>query len=150
MKPNTSGSMDKKPSWEDIPSLGLSLEDSTSEKDIDRRKAVRLISQDIISMLMNDAKNIYVQVATKNGILKKKGVLQDINQGGMCFLMVAHDIQRNAPIQIGAMLGNRRFKTHADVRWVSKDKIGIEYVAPKTDDTKFLSGLYASKMLNHI
>ncbi len=142
--------MDKKPSWADIPSLGLSLEDSTSEKEIDRRKAFRLVSQDIISMLMSNAKNIYVQVATNRGTLKKKGILQDINQGGMCFLMVAHDLQKNAPIQIGTILGKRRFMTHAAIRWVTDDKVGIEYVSPNKDDVSFLSGLYSSKILNHV
>ena len=141
--------MDKKPSWADIPSLGLSLEDSTSEKDMDRRKAYRLLSQDIISMLMSNVKNIYVHVATNRGTLKKKGILQDINQGGMCFLMAAHDLQKNAPIQIGTILGKRKFKTHADIRWVSNDKVGIEYISPTKDDVSFLSGLYASKILNH-
>ena len=142
--------MEKKPSWADIPSLGLSLEDDNSKKDIDRRKAVRLVSQDIISMLMSDTKSIFVQVATNNGILKKKGVIQDINQGGLCFLMVDHNIQENAPIQIGTILGKRRFKTHADVRWVTNNKVGIEYVSPNQEDVNFLSGLYSSKILNHI
>jgi len=142
--------MEKKPSWEDIPSLNLSLEDETPEKDVDRRRAVRLVSQDIISMLMSNAKNIKVQVAAHNRVLKKKGILQDINQGGMCFHIVDHDLQKNIPIQIGMMLGKRKFKTHADVRWVAHNKVGIKYISPNTEDIKFLSGLYASKVLNHI
>jgi hypothetical protein len=142
--------MEKKPSWEDIPSLKLSLEDDTPEKDVDRRRAVRLVSQDIMSMLMSNAKNIQVQVAANNRVLKKKGILQDINQGGMCFYIVDHDLKKNVPIQVGMMLGNRKFRTHADVRWVDHDKVGIQYISPNTDDIKFLSGLYASKVLRHI
>jgi hypothetical protein len=142
--------MNKKPSWEDIPSLKLRLDDDIPEKDAERRRAVRLVSGDIISMLMSTAKNIQVQVVSHNHALKKKGILQDINQGGMCLYIGDHNLQKNVPIQIGMMLGEREFKTHADVRWVAHDKVGIKYVSPNRDDIKFLSGLYASKALRHI
>ena len=143
--------MANKASWDDIPSLGVSIEDDndTSAKDIDFRHSVRLTSQDICTMLLGDVKSIYVQVRTREGVLPNKGILQDINEGGMCFLMATHGMQKNDSIRIGAWLGSRPFKVHADVRWVTNDKIGVEYVNPKPEDVSFLSGLYAAgKMIN--
>ncbi len=144
--------MGNKPSWDDIPSLELSLEDGndTSAKDIDHRNAIRMVSQDLLEMLTDKAKLISVQVFTRKGLLEKKGILQNINQGGMCFLMAAHGMQKNDSIQIGTMLGRRPFKTNAIVRWGTNDQVGVEYVTPKPEDVSFLSELYGAKILNHV
>lgn len=142
--------MKKKPSWDDIPSLNLTLEDQNnpSGQDIDKRQAVRMVSRDIMNMLMEAAEVIYVQVANRNGILRKKGILQDINQIGLCFIMPAHGLKEGDALRIGAMLGKRPFKTKAIIRWVTHDKAGIEYVNPKPEDVSFLSEFYSAKILN--
>ncbi len=144
--------MDKKPSWDDIPSLNLELDsgDVPSQEEKDLRGAVRLISRDLLHMLMAEAKVIYVQVATRKGVLKKKGILQDINQGGLCFIMPAHGLRKNDQIKIGAMLGKRPFKTDAIVRWATNDKLGVEFINPKPEDVEFLAELYSAKILNRV
>ena len=141
--------MNKKPSWDDIPSLELGVDD-TAEKSAEDRTAVRLVSRDILKMVRDNAKVIYVKVATSRGIIKKVGILQDINQNGMCFTMSGHGLQKDDSIKIGTMLGKRGFQTNANVRWVSKDQAGVEYVNPEPKDVKFLSELYSAKILNRV
>lgn len=141
--------MDKKPSWDDIPSLELGINDS-AEKTIEDRTAVRLVSRDILKLVMDNAKSIYVKVATSKGVIKKVGILQDINQNGMCFKISSHGLQIDDPIKIGTILGKRAFQTNANVRWVSKDQAGVEYVNPEPKDVKFLSELYSAKILNRV
>lgn len=140
--------MDKKPSWDDIPSLNLELEDKdTAEETSGRDKTVRMVAQDVLSMLKGNSKVILVQVATSEGILPKKGILVDINQNGMCFTMSAHGLQKDDTIRIGTMLGEHAFQTNAIVRWATEEKVGIEYVNPQQEDVVFLSELYSAKML---
>jgi len=144
--------MDKKPSWDDIPSLNLELDDNDTQTDktVDHRNAVRLVSDDLLHMLMEEAKVIFVQVANRKGILKKKGILQDITQHGLCFIMPAHGLHKDDALRIGAMLGKRPFKSEAIIRWISNDRIGVEFMKPKQDDVAFLSELYSAKILNRI
>jgi hypothetical protein len=141
--------MDKKPSWDDIPSLELGI-DNTAEKTIEDRTAVRLVSRDILKLVMDNAKAIYVKVATSKGVIKKVGILQDINQKGMCFKMSFHGLHQDDSIKIGTMLGKRAFQTNAIIRWASKDEAGVEYVNPEPKDVKFLSELYSAKILNRV
>ena len=142
--------MDKKTSWDDIPSLELGLDNDTAEKTIEDRSVVRLVSRDILKLVMDNAKAIYVKVATSKGVIQKVGILQDINQNGMCFKMTSHGLQKDASIRIGTMLGKRAFQTNANVRWVSTDQAGVEYVNPEPKDVKFLSELYSAKILNRV
>jgi hypothetical protein len=144
--------MEKKPSWDDIPSLDLSLEseEDVVEKTRDHRSAVRMVSRDILKMMRENSKVIYVRVATRKGVLNKNGILQDINQGGLCFLMAAHGLHKNDTIKIGAMLGKHSLKTNAIVRWATKDQVGVEYVDPKPEDVTFLAELYSAKILNRV
>ena len=140
--------MVKKPSWDDIPSLNLELEDKSDAEETHRRGGrVRMRAQDVLNILKGNARVILVQVATSNGVLPKKGTLHDIHQNGMCFIMPAHGLQRDDAIRIGTMLGEHAFQTHAIVRWSTDEKVGIEYVNPRRDDVTFLSELYSAKML---
>ncbi len=142
--------MSKQPSWDDIPSLNLSLETSSSEESSDARGAFRLATRDVMKLMTNDVKVIYVHLVTRKGRLKRKGILQDINQNGMSFILPTHKICKEDLIRIGLMLGERTFKTKAIVRWVTNDQVGLEYVDPNPDDVAFLTDLYSAKMLNRI
>ena len=143
--------MSRKPSWDDIPSLELSLEKSgSSERDIDKRNAVRIPSQDIVKIIPGITWGAYVQVITSKGALKERGELFDINQTGLCFVMPTHNLKMGDPIRIRIMLGKRPFQTNAIVRWVTDDRVGVEYVNPKPEDVDFLAGLYAAKVLNRV
>ncbi|MEA2114855.1 MAG: PilZ domain-containing protein [Thermodesulfobacteriota bacterium] len=141
--------MNKKPNWDDIPSLKLGVDD-TAEKTSEKRTAVRLVSRDILKLVMDDAEAIYVKAANSQGVIKNVGILRDINQNGMCFKMSSHGLQVDDSIRIRTLLGKRAFQTNANVRWVGKDRAGVEYVNPEPKDVKFLSELYAAKILNRV
>jgi hypothetical protein len=143
--------MKKKMSWDDIPSLDLSIgQDDVPEETIDKRSAVRMVSKDILLMVNQNAQIIYVRVATENGIIPTRGVLEDINQGGLCFRMPGHSLLKNQSIKIRVMLGKRLFTSNAQVRWVNKDKVGLQYVNPAPEDVNFLAELYSAKILNRV
>jgi len=143
--------MTKKPSWDDIPSLKLNLEEEDApETPANKRTAVRICSPDLLNMLMVKHKGIFIQVATSKGMLAHKGVLQDLSQKGLCFTMRDHGLKKNDAVKILTILGKRPFKTNAIVRWTTDDQVGIEYVNPDSEDVSFLSELYSAKILNNI
>ena len=143
--------MKKKMSWDDIPSLDLSMDhDDVAEEMIDKRSAVRMVSKDILLMVNQNAQIIYVRVATANGILPTRGVLEDINQGGLCFHMSGHGLLKKQSVKIQVMLGQRLFTTNAQIRWINKKKVGLQYVNPAPEDVNFLAELYSAKILNRI
>ena len=140
--------MDKKPSWDDIPSLNLELEDKSDPEETSRRGGrVRMPARDVLSLLKGNVRVILVHVATAKGVLPKKGILHDIHENGMCFILPDHGLQKDDSIRIGTMLGEHAFQTHASVRWATDEKVGVEYVNPNKDDVAFLSELYAARLL---
>ena len=142
--------MEKKPSWDDIASLTLKMDDGTSkDSSVERRKAGRLSSKDIKNMLLDKIKVIQVQVATRNGVLPQKGVLQDINESGMSFTMPGHGLKKNDQIMVGSLIGKRPFKSKAIVRWRTEEKAGVEFIDPNEDDVSFLKDLYSAKAFNY-
>ncbi len=142
--------MEKKPSWNDIPSLGLQLEKDNVSQQRDNRAEIRLPCRDLLELFMLDTGTIAVQVKAGQGKGVQEGLLLDINQKGMGLTMKAHDLRKNDSILIGTMLGQRKFTTRAVVRWTRSEKVGIEYINPKSEDYRFLSELYGAKILNNI
>lgn len=142
--------MEKKPGWDDIPSLGLQLEKDELNTKSNNRSEVRLPCRDLLELFMLDTGTIAVQVTPAQGKPVQKGLLLDINQKGMGLEMESHDLKENDPVLIGTRLGQRRFTTSAVVRWARRNKIGIEYINPKPEDYTFLSELYGAKILNNI
>ena len=142
--------MEKKPDWNDIPSLGLQLEKDELNKKRDNRAEVRLPCRDLLELFMLDTGTIAVQVTSVQGKRPRKGLLLDINQKGMGLQMEGHDLKENDSVLIGTKLGQRGFTTSAVVRWARRNKVGIEYINPKPEDYTFLSELYGAKILNNL
>jgi len=142
--------MEKKPSWDDITSLKLEMDDGTFEdSSVERRGAGRLSTKDIKNMLPDKIKVIPVQVATREGVIPKRGVLEDIHDKGMCFAMPGHGLKINDRIMIGSMISKRTIKTQAIVRWQTTDKAGVEFIDPNEDDVSYLKDLYSAKAFNY-
>jgi len=93
---------------------------------------------------------LYVHVASHKGRLKQKGVLRDINHTGMSFIMPAHPLKQGEIIRIGTVFNRFVFKTKAEVRWRTKDLVGVKFIDPKEEDVTYLAELYAAKILNKI
>ncbi len=137
--------MAEKPSWDDIPSLGLSLDDGASEP-ADHRAAVRLPTRDLQDLLMMPRGPLPVKVRYDKRI--KTGALVDISQKGMGIrLQQGHGLGKDMIIGLSSRLGKRSLSVKAIVRWSAPDKIGVEFINPKKEDYEFLSELYAAKVL---
>jgi len=137
--------MAKKKSWDDIPSLGLALDDGTSQP-AEHRAAVRLPTRDLQGLLMVPRGLLPVRVRYKDRI--RTGALVDISQKGMGIqLQDGHGLIRDMIITLSSRLGERSLSVRAVARWTTPDKIGVEFVNPKKDDYEFLSELYAAKVL---
>ena len=142
--------MEKKPDWNDIPSLKLQLEKDELNEKKDKRTEVRLSSRDLLELFMLDTGAIAVQVTPAYGMSARKGFLLDINQKGMGVQLEEHDFKENDSVLIGTKLGQRGFTTRAVVRWARRHRVGVEYIDPKQEDYTFLSELYGAKILNNI
>ena len=137
--------MAKKSSWDDIPSLGLTLDDGTSEP-AEHRSAVRLPTRDLQDLLMMPRGALPVKVRHNDRI--RTGALVDISQKGMGIqLKDGHGLIRDMIITLASRLGERSLSVRAVVRWAASDKIGVEFIDPKKEDYEFLSELYAAKVL---
>jgi len=143
--------MEKKISWDDIPTLSLASEEDSEDlltDDESRRAAVRLSSNELKKMLLETPKGISIQIATRRGILPQKGTLQDLSQSGICFIMPDHGLQKNETIKFFTIIGKRPLKSRAIVRWTNKDMVGLEFVDPNPEDVGFLAELYSAMVLN--
>ena len=143
--------MEKKPSWDDIPSLQLELDqDPVDATSSEKRAYPRLSTQEVQEMFREKVGVLFVHVAVKKRQLKQKGVLRDINHTGMSFIMPAHPMKKGEIIRIGTVFNQFVFKTKAEVRWRTNDQVGVKFIDPKKDDVTYLSELYAAKILNKI
>ncbi len=142
--------MEKKPSWNDIPTLGLQLDKDGLNQQRDNRAKVRLQCRDLLELFMLNTGSIAVQVKPARGKPVRNGRLIDISQKGMGLEIAAGDLEKNDSLLLGTVLGQRAFTTRAVVRWASPDKIGVEYINPKPEDYTFLSELYGAKVLNNL
>ncbi len=137
--------MAKKSSWDDIPTMDLQMDDSSENNQTERRAVTRLLAKNVINVLVDKAKGIYVKVATRNGELPKKGIVENIHQQGLCFSMVGHGLSVKEPIIIGILLGKRVIKTQAIVCWETEEKAGLEFKGLNEDDEEFLKDLHSAQ-----
>ncbi|MCK5516950.1 MAG: PilZ domain-containing protein [Desulfobulbaceae bacterium] len=137
--------MEKKTSWDDISSMELEMDDSPENNQVEKRAVTRLLANNVINVLVDKVKVIYVKVATRNGELPNKGSVENIHQQGMCFSMPGHGLSVKEPIIIGALLGKRVIKTQAIVRWETEEKAGIEFKDLNEDDEDFLKDLHSAQ-----
>ena len=139
-----------KPSWDDIGSIKLELDDGTNQDgSVERRRSSRLSSKDIKNMLHDNIKVIQVQVANNSGVLPQKGVLENIHENGICFNMPGHGLKKDDAIIVATLISKRVIKTQAVVRWHTEDKAGVEFINPNEDDVSFLRDLLSAKAFNY-
>lgn len=142
--------MEKKPSWDDIGSIKLEMDDGTTKDDsFERRSSGRLSSKDIKNMLHDKIKVIQVQVATRSGGLPLKGTLENIHGKGMCFTMPGHGLTKDDSIVVATLIGKRVLKSQAIVRWRTDEKVGVEFINPNEEDASFLKELLSAKAFNY-
>lgn len=140
---------DKKPSWEDIPSLdGLEVDwDYEPENPLGKRAHVRIGSSELFDML--GAEEIGVKVATNKG--EQAGILVDIAQGGIAVLL-ENDLRVGTPVKIGFFLGMTKVLANGLVRNVTdivgRYRTGLEFVSINKETENFIVSLISSKVFN--
>ena len=139
--------MQKKQSWEDIPSLDIESDDDKKDDAVENRRTGRVSTEDIKKILLEKVAIIKIRVATtKKGILPNIGVMEDVHAYGMGFSMVEHGLEIDETIAIGTVIGDQKITSQAIVRWVKEDKVGIEFLDADEEDVTFLKDLYSAKI----
>ena len=139
--------MTSKPSWDDIESVELETKGDDRDSDhAEKRNAGRLTTQDIKEILKEKLDVIHVQVATRDGVLPGKGVLQDVHFNGMGFTMENHGLKIDQIVMVGTLIGKRLFTSQSIVRWQSGEKVGLEFTDASAEDRTFFKDLYAAKL----
>jgi c-di-GMP-binding flagellar brake protein YcgR len=138
-------------SWKDIPSLeGLVVDwDYAPESQQDQRAHVRLDMQVMTRLI--EAREIAVKLATSKQTYD--GKLVDISEGGLA-LCLAVQLPVDLPVRVGLVLGNAKIVSRAQVRYVKPGKaaciVGLQFVDLPQDAARYISGLYAAKVLSRI
>lgn len=142
--------MEKKTSWDDIPSLeGVGVEwEFKPENTLGKRSVVRINAEDISGLF--EVKEIFVKIATAKET--HTGRLLDVSKGGLS-LSLPVSLEENLPIKVGFFLGTMKIISKALVRHVYKIgeqyATGIQFVDLNVESAEYLAGLYASKILHH-
>lgn len=138
---------DKKPNWEDIPSLeGLEVDwDYEPENPLGKRAHVRIGNSELFEMLGAD--EIGVKLATNKG--EQKGLLVDLAQGGAAVLL-ENNLKVGTPAKIGFFLGTMKILANTLVRntteIVGRYRIGLEFVNLSKEAEEYISSLISSRM----
>lgn len=142
--------MEKKTSWDDIPSLdGLGVEwEYKPENALGKRAYTRINAEDLVELLA--AKKILVKVATAQN--SYTGLLLDISKGGVS-LNLPVLLDNNLPVMVGFFLGSVKVISKALILHTRKEgalyTTGIQFIDLNNESADFIGGLYASKILHH-
>lgn len=137
---------EKKPSWDDIPTLeGLEVDwNFEPETSLGKRAWARIVKSDLLSLF--GIKRLPVQIAAKN--FDGKGSLVDIGQSGMAVLLDTPLVE-NQEVKVGLLLGNQKVLSRAVIRNVTngtgRHRTGMEFMDFKKEYASFIAGLVASK-----
>jgi len=140
---------EKKSNWDDIPSLeGLEMDwDYDGDGAHAKRRFERLTFGDMTDIF--EVKAVPVRIATEGFTLD--GTLNDLSGGGIAVtLKKPVDVGQSA--RIGFFMGRRKILSRAVVRQVAPVaggyRVGFQFEDLKEDDSTYINGLYASKVLN--
>ncbi len=140
---------EEKKGWADIPSLeGLQMDwGYSAENPLGKRKFQRMDNGDVRSIF--EVKTVPVRVAT--GDFTMDGTLSDISGGGLA-LILKKALAVGQQVKLGFFLGTQKIISRAIVRQCgpirSAYKIGFEFHDIKEEDSRYINGLYASKVLS--
>ena len=142
--------MEKKPSWDDIPSLeGMGVEwEYKPETSLGKRAFVRINAADLSGLF--EVKEISVKLATAQ--TPYSGRLLDISKVGLS-LSLSVALEENLPVKVGFFLGSIKVISKAIIRHSNKEGVlyttGIQFIDLNNDTAEYIGGLYASKILHH-
>lgn len=141
--------MNKKTSWDNIPSLSLGMDwEYKPESPLGKRAFVRINSKDIPKMFA--VGDIRVKVATVKHTYT--GRLLDISTGGFSMSLPV-SLEESQPLKVGFFLGSVKIVSKALVRHTRKIEdqytTGVEFVDLDSESAGYINGLYASLILRN-
>ncbi len=140
---------EKKSKWDEIPSLdGLEMDwDYSGEGQHAKRRFERLSFGDVTDIF--EVKAIPVRVAAAGFTID--GTLNDISGSGIA-VTVKKTIEVGQTVKVGFFMGRRKIVSRAVVKQAAPARngfrIGFEFEGISEQDSAYINGLYASKVLN--
>ena len=142
--------MEKKKSWNDVPSLDeLEMDwEYQPESSKDKRSFVRINSEAMAKLFQT--KEILVKIAAGDQTCTAR--LLNLCEGGLS-LAAPVQLEMHLPIKVSFLLGQMNIVSKAEVRHVRKSEeqyiTGIKFVDLDKVSAEFLRGLYASQIFRH-
>ena len=138
---------DKKPSWDDIPSLeGFEVDWDYKPKNPEGKRARKRMKDTELFPVLN-VNTIPVKVAATD--FEEKGYMADITPAGMA-VMLNTMLGREQPVMAGFFLGEQKIVSKAIVKHVQeidgKYKTGLLFENLIKEYEDFIVGLFASKI----
>lgn len=140
---------EKKSNWDDIPSLeGLEMDwDYTGEGAHAKRRFERLSFDDMTNIF--EVKAVPVRVAAPDFTID--GTVNDLSGGGIAVIL-KKPVEIGQNVMIGFFMGSRKIVSRAVVKQSAPAaggyRIGLQFEDIKEEDSSYINGLYASKVLN--
>lgn len=142
--------MDKKTSWDDIPSLNLEMDKGDTEDRSDEHGTpVTLTAREVISMLLDDIKVIPVQVTVKDTILSPRGTAEELREDGICFSLPGHNLTIKTILLTETVIGKQVFSIEAYVHTIDGDRVEVNFLDPDKEYTNFLKDMLSAKVLSY-
>ncbi len=141
---------EKKTNWDDIPSLeGLEMDwDYAADGAHAKRRFERLTLDDMTNIF--EMKTIPVRVAASDFTID--GTVNDLSGGGIA-VTLKKPVEVGQKVMVGFFMGSRKIVSRAVVKQTAPVKggyrIGFQFEDIKEEDSSYINGLYASKVLNH-
>jgi len=142
--------MEKKKSWDDVPSLnGLEMDWEFQAESAKNKRSFSRMNKEAAAKLFQ-TKEILVKIAAGDQTCTAR--LLDLCEGGLS-LAVPVQLKPHLPIKVGFFLGQMKIISKAEVRHVRKSAdqyiTGIEFVDLDSVSAEFLRELYASQIFRH-
>jgi hypothetical protein len=142
--------MEKKKSWDDIPSLeGLEMEwDYKTESSRNRRASPRLEMGAVAGLFGVEEIRIKIATATQTYTAR----LLDLNEGGLCLEMPVA-LELHVPVRVGFFLGQMKIVSKGQVRHVSRKgdryATGVKLIDLDKDSAAYLRELHAAQVFRN-
>jgi len=142
--------MEKKVSWDDIPSIdGLGIDwEYKPETILDKRAFVRL-DMGVVSRLV-EVREIAVRLVTAKQ--QYEGPLVDVSAGGLA-LSLPVQLEIDSPVKVGFFLGSAKIISRGKIRHSKAESgrfiTGIQFIDLAPESQEYIAGLYAAKVLIH-
>ena len=142
--------MEKKVSWDDIPSLdGLGVDwEYQPETLLDKRAFVRLGMGAVCRLV--EVREIVVRLVTPKQ--QYEGPLVDVGAGG-CALSMPVLLAIDSPVKVGFFLGSAKIISRGLVRHANAEGgrfiTGIQFIDLAPASAEYIAGLYAAKVFSH-